>query len=291
MKTIQISFKFASALMPNLTSRVALRLFQRTFSGRKRFRKREKVFYENAQYFKVYNDSEDVKVYEMGNPDDPIALLVHGWNSNAGSMHGIANRLVDEGYYVLAPDLPAHGHSKLTHTNLIECSEALKNVLLRLNVTKELTVVTHSFGSAVLTHCLATGHFKVKKILFLSVHNRLLDIFEEYANYISLNRRSYDLMINHAQKIFKTRLDHFTIEHMLNNVRADEVAIIHDEYDKIIPFENALALASGHPGIRLISVSKTGHYRMLTNKEVLNIVSKLLSLRPGPKVIEASVSR
>ena len=290
MKAIQFSVKLASELMPDLTARVALRLFQRTFSGRKRFRKREMTFYENVKYFKVYNEHEDVRVYEMGDPNNPIALLVHGWNSNAGSMQAIAKDLVEEGYYVLVPDLPAHGHSGLTHTNLIECSEALRNILLRLNMNNDLTIVTHSFGSAVLSHCLSTGHFKVSKIIFLSVHNRLLDIFEEYADYISISKKSYDRMIMHAQKIFRIPLEQFTVDHMLNKVKADQIAIIHDEHDKIIPFNNALALASSHPSIRLFSISKTGHYRMLTNNDVLKTITNYLSIHHKSEVMEASIS-
>jgi len=51
-------------------------------------------------------------------------ILVHGWDSNAGSMSKIAEALVKKNKRVIAFNLPGHAFSKSSSTNLIECKDA-----------------------------------------------------------------------------------------------------------------------------------------------------------------------
>ena len=289
MKLIRVVFRSLSIVSNKLAATVAFRLFQRTTSKNKRFRKRELPFYERASRFEVEHEGESVKVYEMGNPNQPTVLLVHGWNSNAGSMMAIANQLVNNGYYVIAPDLPAHGYSKLKSTNLILCSEALRSVMQRLMPQNDLTIIAHSFGSAVVTHVFSNSHFKVNNIIYLSVHNRLMDIFEEYRDMIGLPDRSFELMKEYAREYFKVPVEEFTVRNMLSKVEREKVTIIHDEHDKIIPFSNALSLASEFTDISIHPIENVGHYRMLTNVDVLSMISKILPSKQHKLQFESAV--
>jgi alpha-beta hydrolase superfamily lysophospholipase len=148
----RLYFKTLSILWPSKAGEKAFYAFQRT--RRLPFKKAEIKFYETARRFEVVHPNEKVNAYELGDPKGKLVLLVHGWESNAGSMGAIANRLSREGYRVVALDLPAHGKSALAHTNLHECREALRAVIYQLRPAS-FSIVSHSFGSAVSAFALA----------------------------------------------------------------------------------------------------------------------------------------
>ena len=121
MKLIQLYFKTFSRFAPELVGKQAFNLFQKT--REKSIRPNENRFYNMSRHFKVSHHIEEIDCYEMGSPDNPMVLLVHGWDSNAGSMGGIAFELVEQGYFVVAFNLPAHGFSKLKKANIKICRE------------------------------------------------------------------------------------------------------------------------------------------------------------------------
>ena len=47
----------------------------------------------------------------MGQPSNPVALLLHGWTSGAVRMDGRAASFVERGWSVVLVDLPGHGAS------------------------------------------------------------------------------------------------------------------------------------------------------------------------------------
>ena len=89
-------------IAPRLAQRLALDLFLTPQ------RKRETPFIVGHR-FAIREDAHDLNVWDWGN--GPTVLLVHGWNGNAAQFSGFVPPLVRSGYYVAAPDLPAHGSS------------------------------------------------------------------------------------------------------------------------------------------------------------------------------------
>ena len=66
-------------------------------------------------------DLEDLHCYEFGNPNENLVFLVHGWDSNAGSLSRFETELASNNYRIISFDLPAHTNTKETHTNLYIC--------------------------------------------------------------------------------------------------------------------------------------------------------------------------
>lgn len=73
--------------------------------------------------------------------------MVHGWDSNPGSMAGIAEELINRGFHVLVFNVPAHGISVQKTTNMLYVSDILIDLLKKFNINGNISVVTHSFGS------------------------------------------------------------------------------------------------------------------------------------------------
>src|SRR5437870_5370277 len=106
-----------------------------------------------AHRFRLTGDGPELGVWDWG--DGPTVLLVHGWNGNAAQLAGLVPPLLRAGYYVAAPDLPAHGASAGTHTNV----RAMADALLRLGrrVGPVHAVIAHSLGAAASVIALAEG--------------------------------------------------------------------------------------------------------------------------------------
>ena len=59
--------------------------------------------------FSIADGGAELAVWDWG--DGRTVLLVHGWNGNAAQLSAFVPPLLRSGYYVAAPDLPAHGAS------------------------------------------------------------------------------------------------------------------------------------------------------------------------------------
>jgi magnesium chelatase accessory protein len=84
--------------------------------------------------------------------EGPVVLLVHGTGSSAESFDGLAMRFSDEGFRVIAPDLPGHARTRVGRRfvpDLPSMAAALGELLEALEVTP-VVMVGHSAGVAVL---------------------------------------------------------------------------------------------------------------------------------------------
>ncbi|MFK7787226.1 MAG: alpha/beta fold hydrolase, partial [Crocinitomicaceae bacterium] len=103
---VRTLFKIGSVIAPKFTAKRGFRVFQKVRI--KSIRKRENEFYEKAKKFTVLGKYETIDCFEFGDPSGELIILVHGWESNAGSMSKLAFRFADLGRRVVAFNLPGH---------------------------------------------------------------------------------------------------------------------------------------------------------------------------------------
>ena len=274
---VRFYFKWLSFISAKIAGKQSIELFQRTFHPKRRFRKRELRFYNEAGHFKTTGLDEDIHCYEMGDPAHEMVLLVHGWNSNAGSMHAIASTLVSRGFYVLAFDLPAHGYSSLKKANMVSCAEALRSVIQRMLPDKPFSVISHSFGSAVVSYALSGTRFKLNRWVMLTAPNQIEDVFLEFKNMIGLNLKAYNYMAGHAEAILKEGLKDVSVQEKLKKVSCQQLLILHDSLDRMLPYQNSVDIHNSIENSNLITLENIGHYRMLSNKKVLDEIKLFIS--------------
>lgn len=125
-------FGWTSFINPEKAATKSFRLFQKV--RRKGIREREEHFFALSRSFQVQTTKEPVDCFELGNPTGEVVLLVHGWDSNAGSMSMIAHALAKQNKRVISFNLPGHAFSKSSYTNLVECKDAFLAVLDYLNL-------------------------------------------------------------------------------------------------------------------------------------------------------------
>jgi pimeloyl-ACP methyl ester carboxylesterase len=258
---LKLYFRSISFLLPRYAGLKAFKLFQKVRI--KTIRKREERFFKEAHEFKVIWSKEDLLCYEIGSTNKKLVFLLHGWESNSGSLSKFAFELSKNNYRVISFDLPGHSKYKSNYTNLVECREAFKNLLEHIKPDKPFSVISHSFGSAVCTYTLSKLNYKLDKIVFLTSPNSILEIFKEFKMLIGLSNQSFTFFVQKANKLAKEEIKNINID---------------DKYDKIIPIKNSEEIKKLNPGnTKLIKYSKIGHYKMLWNDQVIGDTIRFLN--------------
>ncbi len=269
LKVIQWSFRASSEIFPKMTERRAFLMFQKIRN--KKIRTEEQAFYAKARHFKIPYEKEAIDAYEMGNLQGELVFLIHGWDSNAGCMGGVAELLTSD-KRIVGFNLPAHGFHQAKGTNLMDSSRAFEAVLDYYRPGQPFSVIGHSFGSAVTVFTLSRLEYKVDKIVLLSTPDKLLDIFLAFKKMIHLGDKPFELLLERVHRIFGRPITELNIAGEIKIVHYDDLLVIHDEYDKVLDYKNAVAVTNVAPRATLLPFQKVGHYRMLWNKSVLDAV-------------------
>ncbi|MDJ0644865.1 MAG: alpha/beta fold hydrolase [Flavobacteriaceae bacterium] len=268
LQLIRFYFKTTSFLTPRLSAFQAFKLFQKV--RKKRVRKREEKFYELAKHFKIPSEKEDIHCYELGNVRGNVVFLVHGWESNAGSMSRFAFDLASKGYRVISFDLPGHAKAKSNYSNLFVCKEAFRNVLKFIDPKEPFTVVSHSFGSAVSTYTLSELEYEVDKFIFLTSPNSLFEVFNDFKKFIGLTEKSFTHVIGRATSLLNEDVRQVNVDEKLSQISYSKLLLLHDKFDKVIHVKNSEKIkARNTEKAELKIYNKIGHYRMLWNDNVL----------------------
>ncbi|HIP35270.1 MAG TPA: alpha/beta fold hydrolase [Crocinitomix sp.] len=275
LKLLKLYFTILSQINPKLSSKQAFNLFQRVRI--KKIREREKPFFEKAKHFTFKSNNDILDAYAFGKPTKNIVILIHGWDSNAGSLYGFVEKLLTQGKYVVGFNLPGHAFHKSYKTNLFHSKNVFKSFLESLPNYNSLSIISHSFGSAVTTYALSELNIKVNQLVFLTTPNHIIDIFEEFKKIIGLGDKAYQLLIEKTNNVLGEPITRLSIENKLKNCQYNHLHLIHDKYDKVIPFTNSENIYFKVKNTSIYPFENIGHYRMLWNDDVINQTIKCLS--------------
>jgi pimeloyl-ACP methyl ester carboxylesterase len=274
IKLIRVYLNTLSFIYPQKGGEIAVNMFQKVRI--KTIKEKEKPFFENSKPFTIKREGEDLQCYEMGNPEGKLLFLVHGWESNPGCFLKFTEDILN--YRIVTFEMPAHANNKEELTNLIVCKEAFKTLLNHIKPQEPFNLISHSFGSAVSSFALAEVDYKVDKMVFLSTNNDIEDVFTDFQKMIGFNDRIYKNIIKIISERFNVNLSDMVVSDRLKDANFNELLLIHDTDDKVIPFKNSKVINDVVDNTTLLEFSKIGHYRMLWNDDVisesLNFVTK-----------------
>ena len=273
-KLVRFYYSLLSRIAPNVAGKQAFELFQKPHF--KKLRTRELALFDEFDEIRIPSEEEDLYVYVKGDANAYPVVLVHGWDSNPGSMYGLGAHLLKEGFRVIIIGLPAHGKSKLKKTNMIHSAEQLQLLLKHFKLVENFSMVTHSFGSGTSTISLGFGKQKVDSLIFLTTPDRIGDIFDEFADMIKLGDKALDALKETVNSISPIPVEDFNISDLIKKVDYKKIYLIHDQFDKVLPWHNAHSMKSKNPEILMFPTQYKGHYRMLWDDEVFSFVSKFL---------------
>ena len=269
LKLIKIYYTILSFISPKLAANSAFKIFQKV--RKKDIRKREQPFYDQAKHYKLKYDKEDIDCYEFGTEHKDLVVLVHGWDSNSGCMLGFIDKLVANNKRVIAFNLPAHAFYKSNKTNYFECKNAFKLVVNKLPKHDSLSFISHSFGSGIVAFGLSEMDIKVDKLVFMTSPNYVVDIFTDFKKMIGLGDKAFELMNKKASNLLNEDVKKVATEQKLSLADFNDLLLIHDKKDKVIPFQNSVNINKAIPNSKIESFESIGHYRMLWHDDVIRL--------------------
>jgi pimeloyl-ACP methyl ester carboxylesterase len=268
---VRVLFALFSLLSPRLAGRLAVRLFctprPHQAPGW------EKALVRRGELLRV---GPRLAAHAWGT--GPIVVLVHGWEGRGTQLGRFIDPFVAAGYRVVALDLPAHGGSAGSRTDLVECTEALRQAGRDLGPLA--AVVTHSFGGAVTTLALERG-LDARSVVLIASPSSIDDVIRRFGEMVGLRGA--------ATAAFRAALERQTGVTLADVEIFDRVAgletpalVVHDRTDREVPFHDAERLAARWRGATLVATDGLGHRRILKDAGVIQRAVEFVRSRATP---------
>ncbi|NRA87542.1 MAG: alpha/beta fold hydrolase [Rhizobiales bacterium] len=263
-----------SKIAPALGAKIAVELFSRP----KRFDRtlEEKALFKDAKQIKFSSGRIANQWSNNFDAKQPIALMIHGWESRGTTFHKLIRSLVAKNYRVITWNAPAHGASPGNKTNLLEMTFALAEDLKQEYITPD-AIVGHSMGGAIIG-LLSKLMSLPKSVTIISCPTDITGIFKRYFDLIKVSKRSQTLILEHINNLSQYNIDDMSLVN-LTIYKQSSVLIIHDKNDKEIPYSDFLALKNKWQGGEFLSTEGLGHRRILRDDALVEkITNHILTL-------------
>ncbi|MCM2317042.1 MAG: alpha/beta hydrolase [Thermoanaerobaculia bacterium] len=227
---------------------------------------REKEWAKDATSFgMVTSKGNRIEVLVWGDGERGTVLLLHGWEGRASQMGAIARDLAAAGYRAVAPDLPAHGSSLGSRTNVVEASWVAYDVAKRFGTLA--AIVAHSFGCAAATVALGRGA-RAERAVFIAPANDFAFYSESFVSALHLSPDMAGRIQHETEKRVGATWASLQAD-ALPRERAVPLLVLHDEADREIPFAQGAKVARVWPDATLHATRGLGHTRILRDPGVV----------------------
>lgn len=236
-------------------------------------RKWEQALAARAQPSSVVVGRRAIPVAAWG--QGATVLLVHSWGGRGTQMGRFVDPLVSAGFRVVAFDLPAHGAAGAGETDMVECAAAVAAVAHAQSDAGHpvSAVIAHSFG--VMAALLASREhgFTLPKLVSIGAFESCRWFIDAAKNHLALSDEVAQRIRDNfeARHGYRVTWDQLSVVEMLRTSRA-KALIIHDRFDREIPYEHSYALRSASaPGHRAdyFPTVGLGHRRILADAAVI----------------------
>lgn len=229
-------------------------------------------------------DGRNVEVYRWGDPTvQPYVLVVHGWSEYALRFLPLIDALRDAGYAVVAFDQPGHGRSDGDTSTLPEFARCVGAVGRHFGPAA--AVIGHSMGGAAAAIALRDGLVADRAVLIAPPAD-LADAADRFAAFIGLAPHLRDRFHRALEERASVRFEALEA-HRSVPALGRPALIVHDLFDREVPWSDGERYARYWPGARMVSTANLGHNRILGDA---GVVAALLDFLRGKSVGERVVS-
>ncbi len=271
MGLFRVYFQVVGRIIPRIVARQAIALFGKPQRRYKRLP--SKSIMDKSKKFQVVSDSLQITGHLWDN-SGPTVLLVHGWETGGLHLSGFVEPLWSLGFRIVAMDGPAHGESEGIRTNLPHFARAIVQVMDKIGPVHH--IIAHSFGGAASSYMAATTGIKLNKLVLISVPNKLVRIVGDFAQYLRIpaivERKMHQVIL----EVFQIDPYEMDISKLGDQMNVDEILVVHDKGDQIVPFYNALEITHGLDQACILPCENLGHNSILKNPQVTTRVAQFL---------------
>ena len=216
-----------------------------------------------------YNEHSIMTYYWSGKKK--TILLAHGWESNSARWKNLINLLKQKDYSIVALDAPAHGNSGSKTFNALLYSEFINTAVKHF--CPEI-IIGHSVGGMASVFFQNKYQFNgIEKMILLGAPSEFKDVLKRYKDMMGYNQRVSEQIDCTIVERFGSRPENYSTAKFVETINASGL-IIHDELDKIIPYNDALMIKNNFKNSKLVTTQGLGH--SLNNEVVSNYIFEFI---------------
>ena len=271
MKFLRAYLSFLDAVAPSLAAK---KVYQVMSNPRiKKLRNFETEVLDQSVKITMKFKQFDIQTYHWGRASNRKALLVHGWEGQAGNFGGVVPLLLEKGFQVISFDAPSHGYSSKGHTNLFEYM-ALVSHLVREHEPD--FILSHSFGSISTAVALSENqHLKIEQWILVTSPFSFKERLEGVRQMVSVTDRTISKLVDKFESDTQMLVEDMSMENYCAKIaNVAKISIIHSLDDKILPIETSRKVHAQLPTAEMIELKGLGHYRILWSDELKEILEE-----------------
>lgn len=269
-------FRFAlgtsQRLWPALAVRAAYRLFGTPLPPKWLNRR---IAWDSSWHIEQWAfEDANLSVYSQPvAPHGPIALLVHGWGGHARQMLPLAEALAQQGLRPVLLEMPAHGRSAGSVSNLPQFARAIEYAAGRLLQEGHTirVLAAHSLGANAAAFAASRG-LPVERLVLLAPPASPRNYTRYFAQVFGLTEQTRAAMqkrIESREGILMPQLEPASVG---PRIRVPTL-IVHDREDSINQFADGQAYAHAIRGAQLLGTQGLGHRKILKDAGVIGKVT------------------
>lgn len=263
--------KIASVLAPNMAAKL---IYNRISNPKNRkLRDFEECTLAKAKKEIITFRKFSLQAYSWGAKGQPVALLVHGWEGQAGNFGAIVPLLLEKGYQVIAYDGPSHGKSSQHPTNMFEYGDFIAT---RIAEHQPKLIISHSFGTvSTQLGLLKSPNFSLDQWIIVTTPFSFKEYVESINKKLGLSKRTMRSLAKRIEKDAALPLEEInmaTLSPKMNPINS--IVIVHSESDKVLSYKDAVRTAASMKGSELIKLQNIGHYKILWSEELMQILDQ-----------------
>jgi pimeloyl-ACP methyl ester carboxylesterase len=268
-------FRFGLAasqrVWPQLAVRVATRLFATPLPPR--WLQRGRAWDPRWRIERWPFEEASVTLYTQPvAPHGPVVLLVHGWGGHARQMLPLAEALAAQGLRPVLLEMPAHGRSDGSVSNLPQFARAIEYVVARLQQQghRLRAVVAHSLGANAAAYTASRG-LPAERLVLLAPPASPREYTRLFAHVFGLSESVRAGMQGRLEAREGILMAQFEPDAVGARVQVPAL-VVHDRGDGINRFADGQAFARAIPQARLVATEGLGHRKLLKDEAVLREV-------------------
>lgn len=213
-------------------------------------------------------------VYDLpAAPHGPVALLVHGWGGQAAQLLPLASALAQHGLRPVLLEMPAHGRSGGSTSNLPQFTRAIDYAASRLQQEGHRigVLVGHSLGATAAAHAASRG-VAADRLVLVAPAASPRGYTRYFAQVFGLSERTRAAMQRRIESREGMLMQHFEPPAVAPRIRVPTL-VVHDRGDAVNRFTDGQAFAHAITGAQLVATEGLGHRKLLKDAEVIGKVT------------------
>ncbi|MGZ5195553.1 MAG: alpha/beta hydrolase [Ramlibacter sp.] len=219
-------------------------------------------------------EEANLTVYSQATaPHGPIVLLLHGWGGHARQMLPLAEALAQRGLRPVLVEMPAHGRSAGSVSNLPQFARAIDYATARLlqEGHRLRAVVAHSLAANAAAYAASRG-LAIERLVLLAPPASPRDYTRYFAHVFGLSETTRAAMQKRIEAREGILMPQFEPDAVGSRIRMPTL-VVHDRDDSINRFADGQAYTHAIRGAQLVATQGLGHRRILKDAEVLGKVA------------------